>query len=445
MRKDLWRKTKSRRSFLKALAAAGAGAAGVGMLGTRRPASAAALAAAPGVQKPVKLSLFFPYNTDTERDVFLKRIEMFRKDNPSITLSIQHGTWMKMSEIVQARVIAGDEPDVILSTVARLAFYAPKLRDWAPMMPAGLEKEFNKAAWDGTKLGGKLTGLPSHGTVRGVVYNVDYFEKAGLKAPKTKADSWTWEQMSEAAKTLQQKAGAKYGLQFEKKSFDGFLPIIHQNGGSLLNEAQTAPAIQEKAGVEAIRWAADLHQKGLAAPGLLDGTEDPLKLFASGISAMWLGASNVQISALAAQMTKFRWDYMVMPRHPYPLTAVVNVQWAAFQKADPEAAWKFMSYMTGPDAMTEISSTSGYLPPRPALRDKVKWRAGAALLPLFLDMAEWGYSARLQAEVDGPIYGGAKDQMQTELSNAATGQMTAEAAAQAMAKILSNTIKKAAA
>lgn len=440
MKKELSRKTRSRRSFLKSLVAAGAGVAGGRLL-----AAAATQAAAPGLHKPAKLSLFFPYNTDIERDAFLKRIDMFRKDNPSITLSVQQGTWMKMSEIVQARVIAGDEPDVILSTTARLAFYAPKLRDWAARMPAGLEKEFSKAAWDGTKIGGKLTGLPSHGTVRGVIYNVDYFEKAGLKAPKTKADSWTWEQLGEAAKLLQQRAGAKYGLQFEKRSFDGFIPFIHQNGGSLLNEAQTAPAIQEKAGVEAIRWAADLHLKGLAAPGLLDGTEDPLKLFASGISAMWLGASNVQIPGLATQMTKFRWDYMAMPKHPNAVTAVVGVHWAAFQKADPEAAWKFMSYMTGPASMAEISSASGFLPPRPALRDRVKWRAGSELLPFFLEMAEWGYSARLQAELDGRIYGGAKDQLQTELSNAATGQMGAEAAAQAMAKILSNTIKKIAA
>lgn len=426
----------SRRLLLKGIVTAGATCAFMPMVKVHR-----ASAAAPSARKPTKLSVLFPVNTDTEREAILKRIDMFQKATPGITVSVQNTTWAKLGEIVQTRVLAGDEPSVMLSTADRLGFYGPKLADMTSFMPSGIEKEFAPDAWLGVRIGGKLTGLPNHTSVKAVAYNVDYFEKIGLKAPKTRADAWTWEQLTEAARRLQKEAGAKYGVQFEKRSFQGFVHHFWQNGAYLMDESQKKALVHEKAGVETIKWAADLHKNGIAAPGMFDGTEDPLKLFASGITAIWLGPSNTAIPGLAAQMRNFRWDYMYQTKHPKLASTFGPAQWAVFQSADQEAAWKYVNFMTSEESMAEISSTAGTIPVRVAVRDRIKWKVGGHFLPFFFDYGVAAFDARGQAEANHRAFGGARDQMQTELALAATGNKSPEAAAEAMSKILSDRLK----
>lgn len=426
----------SRRLLLKGIVTTGATCALMPMVKVHRAA-----AAAPPVLKPTKLSVLFPVNTDTERDAILKRIDMFQKANPSITVSVQNTTWAKLGEIVQTRVLAGDEPSVMLSTADRLGFYGPKLADMKSFMPSGIEKEFAPDAWLGVRIGGKLTGLPNHTSVKAAVYNVNYFEKIGLRAPKTQADAWTWEQLAEAARRLQKEAGAKYGVQFEKRSFHGFVHHFWQNGSYLMDENHKKALVHEKAGVETIKWAADLHKNGIAAPGMFDGTEDPLRLFASGITAIWLGPSNTALPSLVTQMRNFRWDYMYQTKHPKLASTFGPAQWAVFQSANLEAAWKYVSFMTSEESMAEISSTAGTIPVRAAIRDRVKWKVGGDYLPFFFNLGVAAFDARGQAEANHSVFGGTRDQMQTELALAATGVKTPEAAAEAMSKILSGQLK----
>jgi ABC-type glycerol-3-phosphate transport system substrate-binding protein len=432
-----------RREFLKVLGASIV-VAGVGVRCTPEGTEEGVAATATVTQadaSPITLDVIFPVNSDAERETYLRLIEQFQRDHSSIRINAQATTWPQSFEIVQTRMVAGDLPAVMMHTPERLAFFGDGLADLSHLMSEGLEQEFSPDGWHGVQIDGKFTGLPNHTSVRAIAYNVDYFEQVGLEAARTEEEAWTWEELVEAAELLQEETDAKFGLQFEKRSFDGIMPLIYQNGGSLMDIDQTRPTIQEESGVETIRWIADLHQRGLAPQGILDGTEEGLNLFASGISAMWLSTSNTNIPGLVSQMTNFDWDFMVMTKHPHIVSVGAPAQWSAFETDNKDAAWEYIKFITSPESMTEICSAGGLLPVRPAIGDQVEWPERQDLLPFFLAMGELGFNAQLQAEKNTPVYGAIKDQMTVEVANAAAGQQSPEAAAQAIAELLSNEIE----
>ncbi len=57
------------------------------------------------------------------------------------------------------------------------------------------------------------------------------------------------------------------------------MSFLYQAGGQLLDNTLTKPAINSPQARRALEWTVKLHREGLAAPGVIEGTEDPLLIF----------------------------------------------------------------------------------------------------------------------------------------------------------------------
>lgn len=395
---------------------------------------------APKEAEAKSLSIIFQYSNDQNRAGVEAVIGKFKESNPDIKVSTQGLPLDQFYQVLQTRIGSKNLPDVAIATPVVIPGFASQgiLADLTPYLPKDYLNAFPASRASVHRQGGKIVGAPISNSIRAVAYNKDAFDKAGLKAPGVNDAPWTWEQIVDAAKTLQEKKIVKYGLQFEKPSFDGWLPFLYQNGGALLDESGK-PAINNKAGVGAIEWTVKLHKDGLAAPGIIEGTDDPLRLFASGQVGIWLNTGPFMVPTLEKQVTNFKYSFMYLPQNVKNTTIIGGSDIIAFNNGHIEEAAKFIAFATSAENITLQTNPTGGLPARQDAKD-VKF-AREDLIPLFSKQSEY-MDNLLTTQYLSDYYSKSKDQMLRELQSAVIGQVTPQEAADKMAEILQSQLKK---
>ncbi len=407
------------------------------------PPTAAPAAPAPTTQAaagPVTLAVLFEYNSDSHKQGIDSLLADFQKANPDIKLNIQSTPQANLPAVLQTRLAGGDAPDVLFTVPARVPnlIRDNQLTDISSFLPAGYKEAFGPNLLAETS-GGKVYGFPLSLGIRAVAYNVDLFAKAGVKVPQTVAEVWTWDQMVEAAKKVQKATGVPFGLQFEKPSFDGWLSFLFQNGGSLVTADRKKAAINDKAGVAAIQWTVDLHKNGIAAPGVLEGGEDPLRLFASGQSAMWLATGSYSVPSLEAQVKNFKYGFTLLPKQVQASTVTFGNDVVVMKTKYPKQAWTLINYVTSADNITRVSNAMGNFPSRTDAKDVKFMRQD--LVPIFQEQAKMA-GVEMSQQMLMPFYGASRDRLLRELQAATSGQKSAQAAADEMAKIIDSELAK---
>ncbi len=161
---------------------------------------------------------------------------------------------------------------------------------------------------------GKVLSIPSDITAVGLYLNKTLWDKAGVKYPTSESEIWTWDQFVAAAKQVQAKGGAKYGLVVDRsshreKSFmfefgsDWWLPDA---SGNYTTNAAT------KTGLEYFK---KLNDDVFMPKSVWLSNDDPNALFKSGQVAAYYSGS-WQIADFAANIKNFQWVSVYLPKQP---------------------------------------------------------------------------------------------------------------------------------
>lgn len=391
------------------------------------------------VAKKESLSIYYGYANDDNKVGIESIINKFKEQFPGVQVTSQGVSLNQFYQVLQTRVSAKDNPDVVFGPTVVIPTYAAlgQLADISPYLPKDFFKTFSEARTSIDRQGNTIVGAPIADSIRGVIYNKTAFDKAGIKAPGIDEAPWTWDQLVQAAKTLQEKKAVRYGVMFEKPSFDGWLPFLFENGGGLVDD-KGQPAINNQAGVEAIDWTVKLHKDGIAAPGVIEGTDDPLRLFTSGQVGMWLSSGTWNIPTLEQQVKNFEYSVMYMPTKAKNTTIIGGNDVVAFKGNNVETAAKFIQYAVSPDIISIFTNATASFPPRTDAKD-VKF-ARNDLVPIFAKQAQYLDTALIN-QYYKDFYGKTKDQMLRELQSAVIGQQTPKQAADKMADILKKEVK----
>lgn len=261
-------------------------------------------------------------------------------------------------------------------------------------------------------------------------YNATLFDEADLDRPDL---GWTWDEFLKAAQTLTLDENGdgtpeRYGHYFYGR-YAHVENWVYQNGGRLLSDNRTEFAPNDQA-IEALQFLDDLiHVYGVSPePKDFDGIGD-VDIFASELSAMWVdGTWNIDNIQEAAN-DQFDWSVTAIPRGPqadgdtafgWPdLLAITSTC------ANPDAAWEFIKFITGPARTPELQSIGQlpvYLPTAqdpalaeitlPASQDfLVEWAGLTGPTTHSPGWGEWrGYTdgAGLQGQLD-LVFNGEKD------------------------------------
>lgn len=283
----------------------------------------------------VDLKLSTDFNDPSRKPIIDVMASEFQKQNPNVKLEVWHlgsggtsgpgGT----TDIVVAQLLTGTAADVI-GNVA-----------WGPYVSylMDLSKDAPSAGWNKDQqvfdpphqmVNGKLYGLDMNSSIGGWAYNKTMFEQAGLKEPD---DTWTFDNVLEAAQKLTDASKHQYGIQAVHSPWFGWLEPLWQAGAGATTSQWTKNPTAEMFSVEKkksrlaegyapemFQWYIDLMYKYKVSPtpgetpSLTAGSiSDP---FAAGHIGMKpfpdYGAG------YTAQLigNRFKWSLMPIPKHP---------------------------------------------------------------------------------------------------------------------------------
>ncbi|MFN8489112.1 MAG: sugar ABC transporter substrate-binding protein [Caldilineaceae bacterium] len=296
---------------------------------------------------------------------FQKSIDSFQKANPNIKVSLEcipqdYGTKLL------AQLAAGTGPDIFQNGDGDVAKYVQQ----GAVQP--LDDFINGK--DGLDMNVFFPNVAKFGQVNGktfyltkdyspliLFYNKKLFDEAKVEYPN---ENWKWEDLAAAAQKLTKADGSQWGIEIPDSWGDltwlrGALPIIYQNGGSLVSDdgKTTTGHMNSPETVAAVQWYADLVLKQKVAPNKAD--IDALQgadLFQTGkVAMLWTGRWPMKDFQKNKDLS---FGTTVLPAGPKGKANALC--WAGFTinsaSKNKDTAWKFLKYIAAGDGAKEFAN-----------------------------------------------------------------------------------------
>lgn len=239
-----------------------------------------------------------------------------------------------------------DLPDII-STTGLHQLYPDEFVNMAEVVDLS---KFNPEA---VKIVGKsytsedIVGVPEQFTSTCIYYNKDAFTAAGLSAP-TAENPWTWDELYENAKTLQD-AGIKYGFAADvsRARYD---VLMYANGGSLTEKDGDGYKIvlNSPQNVETLTKFVAANDSGVMPKAIWAGgtTDNPVEYFKNGDAAIFLSGS-WNYNTFFNDISKFEFGVMTSPKGSESQAAIIGGAALAIPKnaKNAELAKQFVQWL----------------------------------------------------------------------------------------------------
>lgn len=201
-------------------------------------------------------SIDYLYFTDGPDQAATEELIAAFEEEYGATVNLEVVPYSDLETTLQARLSGGQAPDV-----ARLTAMAPfygDLLDLTPYVGEDYPETFIEGLRPPMQHEGEIIAVPSDLTMNGFFVNVAQFEEAGVELPDPE-DPWTWEEMMEAATTVQEAAGTEFAFAMDK-SGHRLSTILSQNGTNLVDAE--GGVLDPQAATEALQPLTDMIEAG---------------------------------------------------------------------------------------------------------------------------------------------------------------------------------------
>ncbi len=241
---------------------------------------------------------------------------------------------------------------------------------------AAVEQEkFLPATVSANRYRGQIFGVPVFIDTGLLYYRKDLLEKYAIAPPQT------WNQMFQAAKTIvgREQDRQLVGFSGQFKQYEGLvcnmMEYILSNGGALWDEKRMISALDQPAALQAVRFVRDHIIGEISGRGMLAYEEpESLALFTQGRAIFhrnwpyaWAIANDPASSKVAGRV-----GMSPLPGFAVGTGAAALGGWQlgiSRYSRNPDLAWRFVAFMTGPDVQKRIALATGRAPTRTALYD----------------------------------------------------------------------------
>ncbi|WP_105318445.1 ABC transporter substrate-binding protein [Thermus tenuipuniceus] len=327
----------------------------------------AVLAVLLGLASAQKLVLA-SWGSQEEIKAYQEVLKVFQEKNPGIQVEYINIPSAEYLAKITAMMAAGTPPDVFFlnnidfpgmasrGVLAPLdAFIQRDRYPTADIFP-GILKAFQ---WEGRQY-----GLPRDVSNLVVFYNRTLLKKAGLPDPKP---DWTWEDFLRYARALTVEKDGKrvqWGVSFQ--TFYLFWePWVWSAGGRFYGPDHSRFLLNSPASLEGLQFYLDLRYKHHVAPTPEEAQDrGAFTMFLNGQTGMIVDG-RWRVPTLKAR-AKFDFDVVPFPRGK--AGSIVDIDGSGWVIAagsrNPEAAWKLLSFLAGPEANRIFTRTGLIIPAR---------------------------------------------------------------------------------
>ncbi len=199
--------------------------------------------------------------------------------------------------------------------------------------------------------------MPWYVETRLLYYRTDIAEKAGItEAPKT------WDELKATARAMQEKGGAKFGINLSTNNWQEYLPFVWQAGGDLAKGDEFT--LNSPQGAEATGFYKSFADEGLS-PNTTKQGFDITPAFVRGSHPMFFSGPWHMglIDEAGGKGFDKKWAVAPMPTKETNTSFVGGSNWAVFKSTENrDAAWKFVEWMSKPETQAKWYEVSSDLP-----------------------------------------------------------------------------------
>jgi multiple sugar transport system substrate-binding protein len=310
-------------------------------------------------QGEIALQFWHHYNAQSpENDTLVTvLIPRFEQENPGIKVNAVSHDWANLHDKILISAQSKTLPDVARLDSAWIPeFHAMNILTPLDTEAAGFTStaaNLLESAMSTAKIGDHYYGLALNTNTKILFYNTQAFAAANIAAPATMDEF-----ISAAKKLAGKNAAGQQVWGYNEPALSGWnlCPFIWSFGGALTNPEQTAATgyINSPRSIAAIEAFAGLYAQS-AITGWNSGDIPMTDGFGTGRYMMLLEGP-WKIAELAGAYPDFKYATAPMPAGNGGSHSVLGGEdISMFSSANKEAAWKFMQFMTGEFAQTEMA------------------------------------------------------------------------------------------
>ncbi|WP_221414188.1 ABC transporter substrate-binding protein [Paenibacillus sp. 598K] len=281
---------------------------------------------------------------DSNQEKGLRTIaDEFEADNPGTKINITVTGWGDYWTMLEAGATGGSLPDVFWMHSNEIYRYASNgmLMDLSDKIAGSDVVEMDKFPEGLTQIynfEGKQYAIPKDFDTIGLWYNKTLFDAAGVSYPD---DSWTWDTLYDAAKTLT-KDGV-YGILTPFHNQEGYYNFIYQNGGTVITDDKKSGYDDPKT-IEALEFYTKFIRDGLS-PAIY-GDSERAEALQNGLVAMgFFGSWNLS-GFSSNEFIAQNFDVAVLPKQERQASIFNGLGHAVAHNTEhAEEAWKFVEYL----------------------------------------------------------------------------------------------------
>jgi len=235
------------------------------------------------------LSVILVSNASTQ-NVIQGMLKEYHQEHPDIDFEISIIPDSKLLAKLNTLVTAGQFPDIVEVTTAKIQNYAYPALDLAKYTD---RNEFLSRYLPGYQpfivSGDKVIGVQIEATANGLFYNKDLFAKAGVTVPQNENEIWTWEQFKEAVQKVMKLPECRMGVAWDC-SVQRFSNLIYQANGRWVSADGKSFLPDSQPAENALNFFRGLVAAKLIPTSSWPGKTDGGMLFKTGVAAMlWSG------------------------------------------------------------------------------------------------------------------------------------------------------------
>lgn len=328
-------------------------------------------------EENVKLTFWKSPHSDREDEIWASVIEKFNQENPNIEVEFLNVAWDSVVEKETAAFAAGSGPDISFQT-EQFPLYAKN--GYLLSMDDYVDDEklagYPASALEYCSYDGKLMGIPFVALNSVMFYNKDLFAEAGIDEVPT-----TWDELLEDAKLLtQDKDGDgetdQWGMMFEMDDYWQPLSYIIQAGADQWNENLTNIGFNNEQGIQGLEFFNQLYNEEQVVLPLEKYTnkDEERSYFYNNQVAMM--PQQIHYTNIIKEASDVNLGAFALPSGPAEDEAHAKWNFAnigmlsiSSQTEYPDAAWKFVEFVTRPEIEKTYLSEVGFFSPQLATND----------------------------------------------------------------------------
>jgi multiple sugar transport system substrate-binding protein len=358
----------SRRDFLKV---GGAGLAGAAFLG--------AAGCGGGEQAGGATEIYFTSAPD-ESGTTEKLIDMFNDKNQGKYKVIFHqgnaDTGQRFDKLRTQMQAGGEDLDVILGDVIWTAQLAESdwISDLSDRFTESQRKEFLPGSVEAITYEGKTFGMPWFTDTGLLYYRKDLLQESGFDGPPK-----TWDELKQMTLKVREDAGLKYGFVFQGAAYEGGvcdgMEFIWTHGGEVLDpDDPTRVLVDSPEAIAGLATERSMITEGISPEGVTVYKEDESAgAFLNGDAVFLRNWPYVYALVGTSEYPKLDPEQVGVSELPSadgePGNGTVGDQplYISSTATDPDAAWKFIQFLSAPEQQKIRAVEGAYLPTRTAL------------------------------------------------------------------------------